>query len=299
MDKDKLKLGDINSQKRFHQYFVENLKDRPPNTFRFFERPNNIYSVHGKEECDFVAKIVFKSVSGVKILGFSDISSALPSHYYLTLTRKQFEEASRNILLVKNYRLELYINNKNSWNLEYFGSPGNLTQFEDLIFSNKDGIVGTGMLSLKFQRVGNENKLGIVSVDTNNYEFLVAEFLDNDFFAELESILVGLSPKECLVNSTEGEFNSKINEILERNGILVTVLDKKIASSKTWKSDLLQDLRHILKFEEGQKEDPNTLPEINMEISMNALSSAVKYMQITSDLDNSGRFVIKKMSFEK
>lgn len=296
------KIGDNASQKRFHEFFTD-LGARPANTFRFFERLNDIYSVHGKDECDFIANIVFKSVAGVKVMtAFIDDPKPKNSFYFLMLNRKQFEEAARHLLLVKNYRCEVFVmknKNQSEWDLEYSGSPGNLTQFEDILFLNKEGFVGCGMMSIRFQRTGVESKMGISFVDTNEFEFQVAEFVDDDFFAELESVLVCLAPKECLVPSLDGEYYSKINQLLERNGILVTLLDKKFTTSKVWKSDLLQDLRHTLKFEKGQKEDPNTLPELQMEIAMNALASAIKYMQITSDADNSERFKIRKLSFEK
>lgn len=296
------KIGDNASQKRFHS-FLTRLGQRPANTFRFFERLNETYSVHGKDECEVVANIVFKSVAGVKVMSaFSDDQKPKSSSYFLTLTRKQFEDAARHLLLIKNYRLEVYVmksKDHSEWELEYSGSPGNLTQFEDILFSNKEGIIACGMLSLRFQRSGAENKMGIAFVDTNEYEFQVAEFVDDDFFAELESVLVCLSPKECLLPSLDGEYYSKINQLLERNGILVTLLDKKDASSKVWKSDLIQDLRHILKFEKGQKEDPNTLPEIQLELAMNALASAIKYMQIASVAENSEQFKMKKFNFEK
>lgn len=296
------KIGDNASQKRFHD-FLEKLEVRPANTFRFFDRSNECYSVHGKVEAEAVSNIVFKSVANVKVMSaFSSNAKPKSSFYCLTLTRKKFEEAARHLLLVKNYRLEVYVmKNKDhsEWSLEYTGSPGNLTQFEDILFLNKEGVVGCGMLSIRFQRTGVENKIGIAFIDTNEYEFQVAEFVDEDFFAELESVLVCLAPKECLVPSLEGEYYSKINQLLERNGILATLVDKKDASSKGWKSDLLQDLRHVLKFEKGQKEDPNTLQEIHMELSMNALASAIKYMQIASDADNTERFKMRKLSFEK
>ncbi|KAL5278124.1 MSH2 family protein [Megaselia abdita] len=296
------KIGDNASQKRFHE-FLNKLGPRPSNTFRFFERINETYSVHGKDQCDVIANIVFKSVAAVKVLGaFADEAKPKNSYYFLTLTRKQFEDAARQLLLVKNYRLEVYVmknKNQSEWEIEYSGSPGNLIQFEDILFLNKEGFVGCGMLSIRFQRTGVENKMGIAFIDMNEYEFQVAEFVDDDFFAELESVLVCLAPKECLVPSLDGEYYSKINQILERNGILVTLLDKKDSSSKVWKSDLIQDLRHVLKFEKGQKEDPNSLPEIAMELSMNALYSGIKYMQITSDADNNERFKMTKLNFEK
>lgn len=59
----------------------------------------------------------------------------------------------RNLLLVKQYRLEVYVNHgsgkTNDWVLEYKGSPGNLAQFEDVLFENNDAIVNNIVMAIK------------------------------------------------------------------------------------------------------------------------------------------------------
>lgn len=74
------------------------------------------------------------------------------------LNKNHFESFIRDLLLVKQYRIEVYINQgsaKNqNWVLEYKGSPGNLTQFEDVLFGNNDAVVSVRVIAVKLGMEG-------------------------------------------------------------------------------------------------------------------------------------------------
>lgn len=74
---------------------------------------------------------------------FNTCSSPFYFHYddkeisYTHLTKKKFEAFVRELLLIRQYRVELYENDENNgWHLQYKGSPGNLEQFEEILFEN-------------------------------------------------------------------------------------------------------------------------------------------------------------------
>lgn len=66
---------------------------------------------------------------------------------------------------MKQYRVEVYVNQgaarNHDWILEYKGSPGNLSQFEEILFGNTDVAVGASLMAVKLgmegkSRVGND-----------------------------------------------------------------------------------------------------------------------------------------------
>lgn len=127
------------------------------------------------------------------------------------LSKNNFELAVRELLLVRNYRAEVYVRSSTGgdWQLEYRGSPGNLLQFEDILFSNKEILVGNSILSLQLHLQNNQRYVGVASVEQNDCLFQVLEFVDDDFFTELEATVVLLGPKECLLPQEDGEVSTK------------------------------------------------------------------------------------------
>lgn len=71
----------------------------------------------------------------------------------VVLNKARFENFVRELLLVKQYRVEVYIdkgtNRNQKWSLEFKGSPGNLSQFEDILFVNADIAIGTSIVAVK------------------------------------------------------------------------------------------------------------------------------------------------------
>jgi len=57
--------------------------------------------------------------------------------------------------------------------------------------------------------------IGVACVEANDCMFSVLEFCDDDFFAELEALIVLLGPKECLLPSIDGEVHSKLKHYLK------------------------------------------------------------------------------------
>lgn len=133
-------------------------------------------------------------------------------------------------------------------------------------------------------------------MEQNEQKFSVIEFDDNDFWSELEATIVLLGPKEALMPSREHEFE-QIAKLLERNNVMVTVCKRSDFSME--KSDLIQDLKHLLKFKEGQQENAHSLPELKMTIAMSSLNAAIKYLDLMSDNCNMGHYKIVLMNLNR
>lgn len=123
---------------------------KPKSTVRFFDR-NEFYSVHA-EDADFTAKSVLKSTNVIKYMpskasGGADLA-------YVILSKNQFESWVRELLLVLHYRVEVYVlrastqKSAQDWMLEYRGSPGNLVQFEELLFTNRDMVASSSLIAV-------------------------------------------------------------------------------------------------------------------------------------------------------
>lgn len=77
---------------------------------------------------------------------------------YLSLSKGNFEILLRELLLVRNYRVEVYTNKgrTNDWAIEYKGSPGNLIQFENLLFNNTEMVVGSSIVAVNLKQNGQQ-----------------------------------------------------------------------------------------------------------------------------------------------
>lgn len=124
---------------------------KPASTVRFFDR-NDYYSLHG-EDAHLAAKSIFKSVATVKTMAPDGEKESVD---YISLSKGNFEILLRELLLVKNYRVEVYTKKglSNDWSIEFKGSPGNLIQFENLLFNNTEMVVGSSVIAVNLKQTG-------------------------------------------------------------------------------------------------------------------------------------------------
>ncbi|XP_052811979.1 DNA mismatch repair protein Msh2-like [Mya arenaria] len=276
-----LKL-DLPQEQGFLSYF-RSLPEKSSTTLRFFDR-TEYYSVHGQDAV-FVAKEVFKTTSVVKMLGSGERKVES-----VTLSRMNFESLVRDLLLVRQYRVEVYKNKggakNNDWSLGFKASPGNLTQFEDILFGSVDMANSVGVIGVKLAA---DKLVGVGYADATLRKFLVTEFTDNDQFSNLEALLVQLGPKECLIASSDvSNDGGKLKEVLERSGVMITERKKSEFSSK----DSVQDMNRLLKVKKGEQANAAALAEIEKQQAMSALGAVVHYLELLSDDTNFGQYTL-------
>jgi DNA mismatch repair protein MSH2 len=74
--------------------------------------------------------------------------------------------------------------------------------------------------------------VGVASVDSLRREIGICEFVDNDKFSNLETLLVQLSPKECVMAANDSTPDGiRLFQVVSRSGVVVTERKKGSLSS--------------------------------------------------------------------
>lgn len=73
---------------------------------------------------------------------------------YVILSKNHFESWVRELLLVLHYRVEVYVLRESTqksaqdWVIEFRGSPGNLIQFEEILFANREMVASSSLIAV-------------------------------------------------------------------------------------------------------------------------------------------------------
>ncbi|XP_060526201.1 DNA mismatch repair protein Msh2 [Cylas formicarius] len=274
---------DIEQQKSFVRFF-RSLPSKPASTVRLFNR-SDYYTVHDDDAVlatEFAPKII-------KYMGEE------PKLSYLCLSRHQMETFIRELLLVRQYRIEVYNKSpgkNNDWQIEYKGSPGNLSQFEDILFENSNVDFSNSVMAVKLCK---GNTIAVANTNLTDLEFKVAEIADNECFTELQALVAQIGPKECIIPGGDSPELNALKDILERSGILVAKIKRSDFSSK----DVIQDLNRLLFFHNNQPRAAETCPETTLDEAMGCLQATIKFLNLTGSETNFNQYKIGKLDVNR
>ncbi|KAG2610837.1 hypothetical protein PVAP13_4KG227500 [Panicum virgatum] len=223
-------------------------------------------------------------MSALRQLGSSSdgISSA-------SVSKAMFETIARNILLERTDRtLELYEGSGSSWRLTKSGTPGNIGSFEDILFANND--MQDSPVIVALFPVFRESQLyvGLSFLDMTNRKLGLAEFPEDSRFTNVESALVALGCKECLIPADcEKSIDlDPLQNAIRNCNVLLT--ERKKADFKS--RDLAQDLGRIIR---GSVEPVSDLLS-QFDYAVVALGALLSYAELLADDTNYGNYTIEK-----
>ncbi|KAE9467134.1 hypothetical protein C3L33_00959, partial [Rhododendron williamsianum] len=280
------KLPELKLDAKQAQGFLSFFKTLPrdPRAIRFFDR-RDYYTAHG-ENATFISKTYYHTTSALRQLGNG--SDAISS---VSVSRSMFETITRDLLLERtDHTLELYEGSGSNWRLVKSGSPGNLGSFEEILFANNEMQDSPVIVALAPNFRENECTVGIGYIDLTKRVLGLGEFLDDCHFTNVESALISLGCKECLLpmdNAKSSEYKP-LHDALSRCGVMLTERKKTEFKGR----DLVQDLGRLVK---GSIEPVRDLVS-GFEYANGALGSLLSYAELLADESNYGSYSIREYS---
>ena len=223
---------------------------------------------------------VYKTTSVLRQLGKTD--TGLPS---VTMTMTVYRNFLREALFKLGKRVEIWeTTGRMQWKVKKQASPGNLQDVEDELGGQLDS--APIILAVKVSAKASEARnVGVCFADASVRELGVSEFLDNDLYSNLESLLIQLGVKECLVQLDSQKKDAelaKIRAIADSCGIAIA--ERAVSDFGT--KDIEQDLSRLLRGELAA----GTLPQTDLKLAMGSAAALIRYLGVLSDPSNFGQY---------
>lgn len=212
------------------EYFFRGLKAKPATELRFFDR-RDFYTVF-EDDARFLALEIRKTKEALK--------TAKSGLTYVSVSMSQFESEVRDILLVRQYRIQVYSKGQTGgWRLQFTASPGNFGPLEELLYSSHNNLDSRGLISI----CHSDRSFGVTHIDSICKTIRVSHFTDDVSLCELECLLVQLAPKEAIVPK-KSKLMHLIREKLELNRVTITPLCEREFFVRS--EDLRSELGNLL-----------------------------------------------------
>ena len=273
-------------------------------TLRFFNRKNDGWSAHG-EDAMYVARRFYKTTMVVKYL--KDGECTLPS---VNVNQNLFETICRDVLLRTRERtVEVYESergNAKDFKLTRRGSPGNVLDFEDVLFDGSkendlNAMTANGnnidtdslpiVCAVKCVLKQEQRRIGLAFFEYSTRTLRALEFSDEERLGQLESILAQINAREVIVPNEVDKTNGgamtadakRIADVIDRCDAMRT---PKANSEYFRTDDVEDDLKRVLKSGDNVQAHRNVL---DLPLAVQCLHAVMKFADISNDTQNHGR----------
>ncbi|KAF8630234.1 hypothetical protein AX15_003036 [Amanita polypyramis BW_CC] len=277
-------------------FFKLPTKSPETGTLRLFSR-DSFYAAYGPD-AQYIAQQVYHTNSVLKYLGSGGRTAGLPSVSMKPSVAQMF---LREALTAKQLRIEIWVPEPgqgkkcSKFRLDKEASPGNLQAVEDLLFVNSNLLSSPVVMSVKpattVSPTGIKTKmktLGVAFADTSIRELGVCEFVDNDLFSNIESLIIQLSVKEAIIptgtvsGTTERDIDlNKLRTVLERCGVVITERKPSEFSGKSTAENLSRLLNPV--HLQSSVDSSLSIPQLSLPNAPSALGALISYLSLLSD----------------
>ena len=283
---------------------LEKDDDTNNKTLRFFNRKNDGWSAHG-EDAMYVARRFYKTTTVVKYL--KDGECTLPS---VNVNQNLFETICRDVLLRTRERtVEVYESergNAKDFKLTRRGSPGNVLDFEDVLFDGSkendlNAMTANGnnidtdslpiVCAVKCVLKQEQRRIGLAFFEYSTRTLRALEFSDEERLGQFESILAQINAREVIVPNEVDKTNGgamtadakRIADVIDRCDAMRT---PKANSEYFRTDDVEDDLKRVLKSGDNVQAHRNVL---DLPLAVQCLHAVMKFADISNDTQNHGR----------
>lgn len=286
-----LKFSDISEERGFYRKFVS-LPEKPSSIVRIVDR-GDYFTVVGNDAI-FVADAIYHTNSVLKSCNVDQITAKKFNEpaQYVTVSLQVLGNLLKTCLLDLGYKIEIY---DKSWTLLKSASPGNIEQVSELMNIAIDSSIVIASIKLQLNSKDGNSTLGISFIDTTGFKIGMLDIVDNEVYSNLESFLIQLGVKECLVqdlanNETAKAEMKKITSVIDRCDCVTTLVKNSQFNDKEVEADLTKLLGNELAL---------SLPKKYSNLAMGSCNALLNYLQLLNEQAYIGKFELIEHSLKE
>uniref|UniRef100_A0A7S2ZAK3 DNA mismatch repair protein MutS core domain-containing protein n=1 Tax=Rhodosorus marinus TaxID=101924 RepID=A0A7S2ZAK3_9RHOD len=256
--------------------------DRP---LRIYEHKNGIYSVHGNSDIELVASCNLENLHSVEQIQIRNLQ-VVPT---LRLNYRLVSDLIAAALSSAGRKVELWSRSGGSASIKASGSPARHDELDDFLEHNTRATTNgdSAIVAVKMGTIDGNRVLGVAACQSGGLHLSIGEFNDDEFFSQLESIIVSVGAREVLfcTNDASDYDESKISEVLAKCGAARTKLKKSDFSAEFIEIDMRTLVGASLE----------AVQFLDAKLGMAALASLIRYLGLLEQSSLEGNVRLNRL----